>query len=84
MNTTTIIGYLAAALTTISGLPQLVKIMKTKSTHDVSLWYFVILTIGVGLWLVYGILVHLWPIIFANVLTFIIVGCILGCKIRYK
>ncbi|MBN8702631.1 MAG: SemiSWEET transporter [Bacteroidetes bacterium] len=75
-----IIGYTAATLTTIAFLPQLVRIIKTRSTKDVS-WgmYFIMLT-GVGLWLTYGLLIQAWPIIFANTITIVLVGAILYIK----
>ncbi|HDK42198.1 MAG TPA: hypothetical protein ENG87_02360 [Candidatus Pacearchaeota archaeon] len=84
MNWITLLGLTAALLTTISSFPQAIKIIKTKKTEDISLLMYIILTIGVFLWLVYGIIIKDIPIISANVITFGIVVSILSLKIRYK
>ncbi|MEK9132932.1 MAG: SemiSWEET transporter [Patescibacteria group bacterium] len=81
---TELIGSLAGACTTLSLVPQVIKIIKTKSTKDVSLGMFVIFTLGVGLWLVYGFLVASIPIIIANSATFVLATIILVCKQKYK
>lgn len=61
-----LLGYVAAILTTIANLPQTYKIIKTKSTKDVSLMTYLILTAGCGLWVFYGILKSDIPLIIAN------------------
>lgn len=61
-----LLGYLAAILTTIANLPQTYKIIKTKSTKDISITSYSILTAGCGLWLVYGIFKSDFPLIIAN------------------
>ena len=58
MDYVTFIGFLAGALTTLAYLPQVFKAWKTKRTKDVSLGMFSILTIGILLWLVYGIFLN--------------------------
>lgn len=62
-------GAPAAVLTTIAFVPQVIKSIRTRSTADVSLGMFAILTTGVALWLVYGIMLGSLPIIFANAVT---------------
>ena len=84
MDYITLIGALAGILTTTAFLPQVIKTWKTKQTKDISLGMFAILTIGVVLWLVYGILINSLPVIIANVVTFILALAILILKIRYK
>tara|TARA_Y100000034_G_C6640513_1_gene279956 strand:+ start:199 stop:453 length:255 start_codon:yes stop_codon:yes gene_type:complete len=79
-----IIGFLAGTFTTIALMPQVVKAWKTKSTRDVSLIWAITLTIGVFLWLVYGILIKSLPIVIANTMTFILSVIVLILKIRYK
>ncbi|MDP6600205.1 MAG: SemiSWEET transporter [Candidatus Woesearchaeota archaeon] len=79
-----IIGFLAGTFTTIALMPQVVKAWKTKSTRDVSLIWAITLTIGVFLWLVYGILINSLPIVIANTMTFILSVIVLILKIRYK
>ncbi len=49
------LGYVAAFCTTISFLPQAIKVIKTRDTESLSLAMYVIFTFGVGLWLAYGI-----------------------------
>jgi MtN3 and saliva related transmembrane protein len=61
-----LLGYLAALLTTVANFPQTYKIIKTKSTKDISLMTYLCLTTGCGLWLTYGILKSDIPLIIAN------------------
>jgi MtN3 and saliva related transmembrane protein len=60
MDTITIIGLIAAAFTTITLLPQLIKIWKTKSTKDISIGMFMFYCGGVLLWFVYGVSEMIW------------------------
>lgn len=83
-NLINIAGLLAATLTTISFLPQVIKIVKTKHTKDISLLMYIIFTAGVLLWLFYGILLKEPPIIIGNGITLILVMIVLIFKIRYK
>ena len=78
------IGFLAAILTTIAFLPQVIKTWKTKKTEDVSLITFSILCLGVFLWLVYGLIIKDFPLIVANGITLILVFIILFFKLKYK
>ncbi|HRF57987.1 MAG TPA: SemiSWEET transporter, partial [Campylobacterales bacterium] len=64
-----IIGFTAAFLTTAAFVPQAVKVYKTKKTEDLSLALFVLLFVGVFLWLVYGVLIVSAPVIIANAVT---------------
>lgn len=84
MDIFTIVGLAAATCTTFSFLPQAVKVIRTKQTKDLSLVMYSVFTLGVFLWLVYGILVKDAPLIIANVITFILAATILIMKIRYK
>jgi len=78
------LGFLAAFLTTIAFLPQVIKIWQTRKTRDISLITYIILFTGVFLWLVYGFLIENSPLIFANLATLILVSFILFLKIKYK
>lgn len=80
----TTIGLAAGLLTAFSFWPQLIKVWKTRSTHDVSFWTFGILWVGIFLWLVYGLLIGDVPMITANGISLVLIGCILGFKIRYR
>jgi len=77
------IGFIAAILTTFSFMPQAYKVYKTQKTTDLSLGMFSLFTLGVLLWTIYGILLAAFPIILANIVTFILAFYILIMKIRY-
>ncbi len=84
MKITTVIGLVAATITTLSFVPQVMKIWKMKETRDISLLMFVILGIGIFLWIIYGFLLWDLPLILANSITFIFVLVILFFKFKYK
>ena len=84
MDYITILGIIAGFLTTLSYLPQVIKIWSTKSTKDISLGMFFILSLGIFLWLIYGILIKDLPLILANSVTFAFTLAILFFKLRYK
>jgi MtN3 and saliva related transmembrane protein len=84
MDAITIIGLIAALFTTVSLLPQLIKVYKTKSTKDISTGMFTLFGAGVLLWFVYGVFVNDLPIIVANSLAFIQATVILFFKAKYK
>jgi MtN3 and saliva related transmembrane protein len=83
MSYITAIGLGAAFCTTIAFLPQLIKTWTTRSTKDISLGMFLIFTIGILLWLIYGLLVRDVPLIAANAVTLLLASIILGFKFRY-
>ena len=83
MNWLTIIGLMAAACTTASFLPQAIKTIKTKKAGDLSLSMYIIITIGVILWIIYGILIKDLPLIVANIITFILTATVLISKIKH-
>jgi MtN3 and saliva related transmembrane protein len=78
-----LIGSLAATLTTLSFIPQVLQVYRTRHTHDISLGMYTAFTGGVALWLVYGILLGSWPIIIANSITLGLAGSVLIMKIRF-
>jgi len=84
MNWITIIGLVAASFTTFAFLPQVIKTWRMKETRDISLWMYLVFTIGVFLWLGYGILIGDYPVLIANGATLILTLTILIAKIRYK
>jgi MtN3 and saliva related transmembrane protein len=77
------VGGVAAVLTTVSWLPQAVKTITTRQTRDISLWAQCLLIIGIGLWLAYGLMIMSWPLIGANIVTFVLVAIILTMKLRH-
>ena len=78
-----IVGSLAAVLTTVSFLPQAWHSFKTKDVSGVSLGMYSVFTVGVALWLVYGLLLRAWPIVVANVITLGLAMAILGMKVVF-
>lgn len=76
-----LVGYLAAALTTSSFVPQAVKTLRTRDTQSLSLGMYSLFALGVLLWLVYGIYLANAAIIVANLVTFLLAALILGFKI---
>ena len=79
-----IIGLVAAALTVVAFLPQLMKVWKTRSTRDISLGMFSIFCVAVFLWFAYGILTSDPPVTIANLLVFVQALVILAFKVKYK
>ncbi len=84
MELITLLGLVAATCTTISFLPQAIKTIKTKHTKDLSLGMYTVLTTGVFLWFLYGILIQNLPIILANGITLVFTATILFLIIKYK
>ncbi len=78
-----LVGLAAGTLTTISFVPQVVRIVRTRSAHDISWWMFGIFSVGVALWLWYGIMLGALPVILSNVVTLTLATAILWLKWRY-
>lgn len=76
-------GYVGATLTTLAFLPQAVKTIRSKDTRGISLGMYVVFTVGVAFWLGYGIVLHSWPMIVSNIITFALSATILGMKLRH-
>ncbi len=83
MSLTTTIGLIAGVCTTSSILPQVIKILKTRQTSDISLLMYVFLTLGILLWIVYGFMINEMPIIFANGASFILTISVLVLKVKH-
>jgi MtN3 and saliva related transmembrane protein len=82
-NTIDFIGYVAATCTTLSFLPQLVRVLRLRSARDISLGMFLIFSVGTALWLTYGLLSHSKPVTAANAVTFMLSVTILVLKLRF-
>ena len=76
----TIVGTLAACLTTISFVPQVLKIWNAKSARDISLPMYISFASGVALWLVYGVMIASMPIIVANIITLVLALAVIVMK----
>jgi MtN3 and saliva related transmembrane protein len=83
MSPTEILGFLAAVCTTASFVPQVWHILKTRDTRAISLMMYLLFTVGVVLWLLYGIMIGSTPVIVANSITLVLALVILTCKVRW-
>lgn len=83
MELTELFGYLAAFLTTVAFIPQVLQIWRTKHTKDISLGMYSTFTTGILAWLIYGLLLGSMPIIIANSITIVLAGSVLVMKLKY-
>ena len=77
-----LIGGLAALLTTAAFVPQALHSYKTRDLSGISLPMYSVFTLGVALWLIYGLLLGNWLIIIANAITFVLSSFVLFLKIK--
>jgi len=77
-----LIGSLAAVLTTLSFIPQVIKVLKERQTAGISLGMYSLFTLGVALWLVYGIMIGRAPVYVANGVTLALASTVLVMKLR--
>ena len=83
MTATSLVGFLAAICTTTAYIPQAARAWRTRSTHDLSLKMYIIMTTGTALWLLYGAINVDWPLIAANTVSLGLTLSILFLKFRY-
>ena len=79
----TCIGLVAGALTSLAGVPQVVRTWRTGNARDISIWQPVLLTVGMALWLVYGIALGDLPLILANAFSMACYILLIVMKVRY-
>lgn len=84
MDTTTVLGYIAGALTTMSLVPQVWKMWKTKSARDVSLAMFLVFVVGISLWIAYGVSIRSAPVIIANTVSLLLGFVVLWLKFKFN
>ena len=77
------IGLAAAVCTTISFVPQLIRVWRLRSAREISLIMFLVFSLGTFLWLLYGIFIHAVPIILANAVSLVLSLAILALKLRF-
>jgi MtN3 and saliva related transmembrane protein len=77
------IGLVAGALTTFSFIPQIIRVFKLKSAREISTLFNTLLLLGVLLWLTYGILLGLAPLIIWNAIGALFAVTLLYAKLRY-
>ena len=76
------LGFAAATLTTVSFVPQAWMTFRTRNVSGISLAMYSAFTLGIALWLVYGIRIGAWPLIVANTVTLVLAGAVLAMKVR--
>ena len=79
----TILGLVAGFFTTVALLPQVVKVLVTRRTSDLSLMMYCIMLTGISLWLIYGIIIEDLPLIIANGISVFLAAIVLGFKLKY-
>jgi MtN3 and saliva related transmembrane protein len=84
MDLATVLGTVAGVLTTAAFVPQVAKTWRTRSARDISGVMFVAFSIGVALWVVYGVLVRAAPVVVANSVTLVLALAILVMKARFR
>lgn len=77
------IGLIAAVCTTISFVPQLIRVWRLRSARDISLAMFLVFSFGTFLWLLYGIFIHSLPVTLANAVTLALSLAILALKLKF-
>jgi MtN3 and saliva related transmembrane protein len=77
------VSAIAATLTTAAFVPQALHIIRHRETKAISLVMYVAFAAGVALWLVFGILIHNWPIMISNAITLALNSAIVVMKLRY-
>lgn len=83
MPTGEILGWIAGAIVNLSFIPQLVRVFKLKSAHEISLLFTTLLLAGIIIWLGYGIFSRLLPVILWNIVGAILTGALLYAKLKY-
>jgi MtN3 and saliva related transmembrane protein len=78
-----VVGYAAGLLATAAFVPQVAKTFRERSARDISLGMYVLFCTGVGLWLLYGLLIGSWPVILSNFVTLLLSGAVLVLKLRH-
>lgn len=84
MDSITLLGLVGGTLTTASFFPQVFKTWKTRSTKDVSLVMFILLSVGITFWIAYGLKIGSVPVVAANSISLVMTLAMLAMKIRYK
>lgn len=76
-------GWIAGAFVTCSFIPQLIRVFKLKSAKEISMLFNSLLLIGVLMWLGYGIVLELFPVILWNAIGAVLVATLLYAKLKY-
>lgn len=82
MSSTAIVGFLASLLSILNQFPQAIKVFRTQDTQSISLVMYCIVVVAITLWLVYGIMLHDGPLIWANALSLVPIVYIFIIKMK--
>ncbi|MBI3954042.1 MAG: SemiSWEET transporter [Chloroflexi bacterium] len=83
MSATEVLGFVAGALTTLGVIPQVVRVFRLRSAREISLAFTLMLATGTSLWLSYGVVRGLTPLIYWNVVSLALFALLLYAKLRY-
>ncbi|MEI6306793.1 MAG: SemiSWEET transporter [Deltaproteobacteria bacterium] len=78
------LGLLAGTLTSIAAIPQVLKTLRTRNVRDISIWQPLLFTVGVALWLAYGIMLHNQPLILSNIIPLVCNAWLVVLKMRWR
>lgn len=79
-----IIAYMAAFFKSSACLPQAVRVLKTRNTRGLSIITYAMLTIGIAMWLGYGIMNQLWPLVIASSVSILLNFCIFKVVLKQR
>ena len=80
---TTIVGFIAGLVTMAANLPQVWKTYRNKSGEGLSFRMLLTLAIGLGLWIVYGIMSKSLPLIVTNTIVLLLILLLIGMKLKF-
>lgn len=83
MQVTDVLGYVAGTLTTIALVPQAWRAFRTKDVSGISLRMYCIFTVGIAVWLAYGIVLGETPMVVSNSVSLVLALAVLAAKLRY-
>ena len=78
-----LLGLIGGALTTMGFVPQVLRLFKLKSAHEISLTFTYLFILGIAFWLAYGISLRMLSVVLWNALTLVLGACMLYAKLRY-
>lgn len=82
--TITYLGLVAGMITSVAGIPQVIRVYRTRQVRDLSIWQPLLLSVGITLWLIYGIIIKDIPLIIADIVSLICCLLLLGLIFRYR
>lgn len=80
----TVVGIIAGILTSVSMVPQLIKVLREKDVQNLSPLMIAVLLAGVSLWVVYGLILMEWPVILSNVFSVLVNTTMLVCYFIFR